>query len=514
MMKAKSKDAPLDDTRASGIRESGHGGPTREVPPDTARFEAQPASHSSASEPARVAEARVNPSSRRREYVRWVLLGSRLEFSLRRSPARRDAGADASTAGRQIASSDGPRTQAELTVGAHPLTLEPLRPKADGPAQPRGAALDGLAAPEDAISTSTPSTPSMPTDADHDVRNVSTRAVSDVSEEFDISEEELDAWEDLISSDDELTKQDEQRTSAGAPSVRGVNGPVKRASRGDLDASLHLLAEFAVRVAIGPLAPAWIPEVQRAAGLLRSAPPVSQDPTSLALLSSLGSLVEIGSREQVLQSTSELPRSLLEWPAWASDLASEAQRRERRILHELLLARDGLKARERERLEQEMSLERLRVAGPEELAAAFDISVDRARQLTEDVAAYASEREARPPEVSSSAPRQSGASRASPGPSSAVWGAVADLEQHSRAFADCDEDQRSDLRLARARRRNALSRVNLLLAENGEIELLEMLVPCAVTERIRRLRSWFGVDTEGASIDDVKTSAGEPYDAH
>jgi hypothetical protein len=354
----------------------------------------------------------------------------------------------------------------------------------------------------------------MPTDADRDVRNVATRAVSDVSEEFDISEEELDAWEDLISSDDELASADVRRATAGALAARGSNGLSRQPSRKELDASLHLLAEFAVRVAIGPLAPAWASEVQRATGVLRSAAPVSQDATSSVLLAGLGSLVDIGSREQVLQLLSELARSLPGWPAWARDFASEARRRERRILRELLLARDGLQASTRERLEQEMSLERLHLAGPEELAAAFDLSVERARQLSADVGAYASERQARPPDVSGSVARRPGASRVSPGRSSALWGAVTDLEQHAQAFVDCDEDQRSDLRLARARRRDALSRVNLLLAESGELELLETLVPCAVTERILRLRSWFGADAEVASMNDVKTRAGEPDDAH
>jgi hypothetical protein len=257
-----------------------------------------------------------------------------------------------------------------------------------------------------------------------------------------------------------------------------------------------------------------VPEVQRATGVLRSAAPVSKDATSSVLLAGLGSLVDIGSREQVSQLITELARSLPGWPAWASDVASEARRRERRILHELLLARDGLQAPTRERLEQEMSLERLRLAVPEELAAAFDFSVERARQLSEDVRAYASERQARLPDVSGFVARKSGGSRVLPGRSSALWEAIADLEQHAQAFVDCDEDQRSELRVARARRRDALRRVNLLLAENGEFELLEKLVPCAVTERILRLRSWFGVDAEVASMNDVKTRAGERDDAH
>jgi hypothetical protein len=514
MMKAKSKDSTReDDTRASGIRESDHGGRTRELPHEAGSSGTQPSLPSTTSDAAAGAEGRANPSSRRREYVRWVLMGSRLEFSLRRTPARRDAVVDASAPGPQITSPDAVRTQPELTVDVSHLTSERLQPKAE-PAQPRGAALDGLAAPEDVTTTSTPSTPAMPTDADRDVRDVSTRAVSDVSEEFDISEEELDAWEDLISSDDELASEGERRASGGRPSVRGASGLAKRASPKELDACLHLLAEFAVRVTIGPLAPAWVPEVQRAAGVLRSAAPVSQNATSSVLLAGLGSLVDIGSREQVSQLMSELARSLPEWPAWASDLASEARRRERRILHELLLARDGLQAPIRERLEQEMSLERLRLVTPEELAAAFDFSVERARQLSEHVRSYAAERQARPPDLGGPVARKSGGSRVSPGRSSALWGAVAELEQHAQAFSDCDEDQRGELRAARARRRDALSRVNLLLAESGELELLETLVPCAVTERILRLRSWFGVDAEGASMNDVKTRSGEPDDAH
>ncbi len=344
--------------------------------------------------------------------------------------------------------------------------------------------------------TSTPSTAPMSSDADHDVSDVDDTTLSEASEEFDISEEELDAWEDVITSD-AVASADRSPVVGQGPTVRGPEGGRQEGARKEVSAALHVLADYSVRVSIGPVSDAWVPELQRAATGLLSAQSLSQGPTSSALLSRLVWLVDGGSRQELFELVSALPAGVLGWPEWASDLGGEARRRERRILHELFLARDGLDAEQRQRLEREMTLDQLRVAAPEALAAAFQAPLERALELCQVVRAYCAEREARPPDTGGSTAARAGELSGFPVGSSTFWAALEQLEQHCQKFADCDEDDSTELRALRQRRRDALTRVNLLLAEDGEIELLDMLVPCALTERIRRLRSWFGVDAEG-----------------
>ena len=76
----------------------------------------------------------------------------------------------------------------------------------------------------------------------------------------------------------------------------------------------------------------------------------------------------------------------------------------------------------------------------------------------------------------------------------AVSGALSELEQRSRELDGHDEDQDAEQRLARVRQRAALTRVNLLLAERGELDLLDVLEPCATAERVERLREWLSSD--------------------
>ena len=49
---------------------------------------------------------------------------------------------------------------------------------------------------------------------------------------------------------------------------------------------------------------------------------------------------------------------------------------------------------------------------------------------------------------------------------------------------------RNRLRLSRQRRREAMMRINLLLVDRGELELVDRIEPCGASERIERLRDW------------------------
>jgi hypothetical protein len=158
-------------------------------------------------------------------------------------------------------------------------------------------------------------------------------------------------------------------------------------------------------------------------------------------------------------------------------LQADDSRRERRIMRELFAVIDGLRPLQRQRLEEQMSLEQLCQATPEALSDELQTPLERARELRNVVAAYGIERHAR-----------------STGADFAVQlaEAVSELARRSREFDACDEEQGKEQRLARQRRRDALSRLNLLLAERGELELLDVLEPCAIAERLERLHEWLG----------------------
>jgi hypothetical protein len=161
---------------------------------------------------------------------------------------------------------------------------------------------------------------------------------------------------------------------------------------------------------------------------------------------------------------------------------------ERRIMRELFAALDGLLPAQRRRLEREMTLEKLALATPEELSRELETPIERARALSELVVSYFRERQ----------------TRAATDSLQSLSGALDELEQRSRELDEHDEDQDAEQRLARVRRRAALTRVNLLLAERGELDLLEVLEPCAIAERVERLREWLSSD---ARSDAARTAA-------
>jgi hypothetical protein len=108
----------------------------------------------------------------------------------------------------------------------------------------------------------------------------------------------------------------------------------------------------------------------------------------------------------------------------------------------------------------------------------LEAPIERARALHELVASYFSERQ----------------TRAASDSLQTLSVALEELAQRSRELEERDEDQDAEQRLARVRRRAASTRVNLLLAERGELDLLDVLEPCATAERLERLREWLSSD--------------------
>jgi hypothetical protein len=134
---------------------------------------------------------------------------------------------------------------------------------------------------------------------------------------------------------------------------------------------------------------------------------------------------------------------------------------------------DGLRSRPRSRFAQEKTLVYLVASGPEQLAAELDTPIERARELARIVLSYDSERRSSPLDI---------------GHRGALRRATAELAERQREFESGEEEVRE----ARQRRRQALTRVNLVLAERGDLEQLVELEPLAVSERIERLQALLG----------------------
>lgn len=169
---------------------------------------------------------------------------------------------------------------------------------------------------------------------------------------------------------------------------------------------------------------------------------------------------------------------LAEEPEQPSPSPVAASANERRIVRELLAALDGLLPIPRQRLEREMGLEELARATPEVLAQELEAPIERARALSELVASYLRERR----------------SRATTDTLQTLSTALEELAQRSRELDEHDDNQDAEQRQARVRRRAALTHLNLLLAERGELDLLDALEPCATAERLSRLREWLSSD--------------------
>jgi hypothetical protein len=262
--------------------------------------------------------------------------------------------------------------------------------------------------------------------------------------------------------------------------------PVALSPPGEPMLSIHALSDFAVKLSLGPLPTLWLVPVAHAVqvllaeamwrppGMLRSA--LSRLYELLVNADQAAAIIiDASRREEMLVALSALPALVQGWPESARDLGQAARLREQRILRELCGALDGLTSGQRGRLELEQRLESLSGARTEELAQWLQTPIERASTLSAIAVAYRLDWQSRAPDV---------------GNCMAIERALDELEQSARALAAFDDEQGHEQRHARRRRREALTRVNLLLAERGELSLLQTLEPCAALERIERLRAW------------------------
>jgi hypothetical protein len=245
------------------------------------------------------------------------------------------------------------------------------------------------------------------------------------------------------------------------------------------------LADFSVKLWLGALPRAWTEQAGSALVVLKESS-ASDDRAALvgalrrlkelllAVEGSAGLLIEGGLRERILEVARGFSACLPDWPEPGRDLGAVARSREQRIARELGVSLDGLTGEQRARLEQ-WGLRALTAMGPEELAQRLSTPLSRARALSLLALDYQLERQAQPPDV---------------GNRTALELAWAELARCARAFDACDGEQGREEQLARRKRREAVTLLRLLLAERGELPLLDALTPCATSELLVRLRIW------------------------
>jgi hypothetical protein len=257
--------------------------------------------------------------------------------------------------------------------------------------------------------------------------------------------------------------------AAAALAREAVEAPPEDA----VSAALELLVDLSFRLALGPVSEDWMVAGAGAARVLSQASRAGWQPHLLASFEGLELLLTQGSRNRALPVLWRLSDSVPDWPASARNLRDRARRCERRVVSELLASVDGLRARPRSRFAQEKTLVYLVATGPEQLATELDTPIERAQQLARIVQSYDGERRSSPVDI-----RHRRALRR----------ATDELAERQREFESGEEDVRE----ARQRRRQALTRVNLVLAERGDLEQLVELEPLAVAERIERLQALVG----------------------
>jgi hypothetical protein len=286
----------------------------------------------------------------------------------------------------------------------------------------------------------------------------------------------------------------------------GLTIPADFEAAHDITAPVQLLADFALKLSLGPVSASWLSDVHRSAStllsigrhrhetalaalserllaLLRSEPSADGEAAEPMLDTTASPSIDGTLRDQILHEVSRLAGVLPEWPAPAQDLAEEARRRETRVVRELLSVVDGFKRDQRARLEAQMRLEELSSMAAEAIAEEFDAPLERAEELRVVLEAYRRDRQTRPPDLGNTL----GLSRA-----------LRELARTSSDFDDCDPERKEPQRLLRLERRKALTSVNLLLAERGEFEWLDQLEPLSIGERVERLEQWLATSSEGA----------------
>lgn len=237
---------------------------------------------------------------------------------------------------------------------------------------------------------------------------------------------------------------------------------------------LELLVDLAQRLALGPVSDEWLTAGTAAAHALKLAARAGWQPHLLASFESLERLLAEGARIRALPVLWRLSDSVSEWPAQARSLRDSSRARERRIANELLASVDGLRVRARQQFAAEKTLSHLVGSTAELLADELGTPIERAQELARRVASFEAERRARPIDI---------------GHQTALREAVIELDRRQRQFDASDESSRA----ARQERRDALLRVNLVLAERGDLALLDELEPMAVGERVERLSELIGL---------------------
>lgn len=252
-------------------------------------------------------------------------------------------------------------------------------------------------------------------------------------------------------------------------------------SRDERIAAAELLADYTFRLSFGPVTAAWTAAAREATATLLCAASAEQQSSLATQLERLLPVIERGSRERVLSIAWRLGPAVPDWPVTARDVRDSARRREQRIVTELCSAFDGLRLSARTRLVQTRTLEQLVELAPEGLAEELGCPIERAVELRQHCDRYAAERRARGLDV---------------GHRAAIANALSELERACLDFEALDEEQTEERRAVRQRRRDAQTRVNLLLAERGELELLDALEPLTYARRAELLRELFPpVDT-------------------
>ena len=131
-----------------------------------------------------------------------------------------------------------------------------------------------------------------------------------------------------------------------------------------------------------------------------------------------------------------------------------------------------------------MRLEQLEALTIEALADELEVPKERAVELQRVLAVYRQDRATRRPDLNNTL---------------GIHMALSELEQRSNDFDDCDPEDKRSQREFREKRRLAMSRVSLLLAERGELEWLELLEGLSIGERTERLRQWLDAAAERSS---------------
>jgi hypothetical protein len=272
-------------------------------------------------------------------------------------------------------------------------------------------------------------------------------------------------------------------SSDASPASSSPAAEVAREIVGDaVRDAIELLVDLGFRLALGPISEDWSQAGARAAHTLELAARRGWEPHLLASFEVLAKLLAEGARSRALPVVWRLSDSVPDWPAAARNLRETARRRERRVLSEILRGVDGLRERARTGFIREQTLAQLVAATPEQLAEQLATPVERARELAHFVSGYEAERRSRPIDL---------------GHRLALQHAALALEQRQRDFEACDEDPHE----ARQLRRQAVLRLNLVLAERGDLELLDELEPLAVAERVERLRALLDPDADDPDAD-------------